>query len=262
MSTRPVSRYPRNTMTSVADQSAAPGAAAEQQHQVAFRIRQARERSGLSLRELARRLDLSASALSQIETGKSRPSVKTLYAIVSELGISLDELFAAPPSAPAGGPGHAAGATSGDGPFTASPGGAAGPGGAAAGLGGFVQRAESRASLELDSGVTWERLTASHDPDVDFLYATYAVGGASSSGDKLVRHSGREYGIVLSGELEVTVGFDTQTLRPGDSLSFSSQEPHRLANRGDVPAVAIWIVIGRRQSDPRTAGFGAESGPS
>src|SRR5919204_1739753 len=56
-------------------------------------LRAQREEKGLSLRELARRLSISPSALSQIETGKSRPSVSTLYSIVSELGISLDELF-------------------------------------------------------------------------------------------------------------------------------------------------------------------------
>lgn len=64
--------------------------------QVGRRLRKAREQQGLSLREIARRLGISASALSQIETGKSRPSVKTLYAIVSELGLSMDELFAEP----------------------------------------------------------------------------------------------------------------------------------------------------------------------
>src|ERR671932_928636 len=61
--------------------------------EVPRRLREARERSGLSLRQLAKRLDISPSALSQIETGKSRPSVRTLYAVVSELGISLDQLF-------------------------------------------------------------------------------------------------------------------------------------------------------------------------
>src|SRR5436309_7593398 len=67
------------------------------------RLRLHREQQQLSLREVARRLSISPSALSQIETGKSRPSVSTLYAIVSELGISLDELFGgrqAPPSRP------------------------------------------------------------------------------------------------------------------------------------------------------------------
>jgi mannose-6-phosphate isomerase-like protein (cupin superfamily) len=122
----------------------------------------------------------------------------------------------------------------------------------------MVQRADSRATLELDSGVTWDRLTAAHDPDVDFLFTTYEVGGSSSSNDKLVRHSGREYGIILEGELEVTVGFETHTLEPGDSISFDSQQPHRLANRTDSPATAIWFVIGRR-SDPRKPSFGSDS---
>src|SRR5947209_16698305 len=61
--------------------------------EVGQELRTHRETRGLSLRELARRLSISPSALSQIETGKSRPSVSTLYSIVSELGISLDELF-------------------------------------------------------------------------------------------------------------------------------------------------------------------------
>ena len=64
------------------------------------RLRVERERRGLSLRELARRLEVSPSLVSQIETGKTQPSVRTLYAIVTELGVSLDELFA-----PAGGDG-------------------------------------------------------------------------------------------------------------------------------------------------------------
>ena len=58
------------------------------------RLRQERDRLGLSLRELARRLDVSPSLVSQIETGKIQPSVRTLYAMVSELGVSLDEMFA------------------------------------------------------------------------------------------------------------------------------------------------------------------------
>ena len=66
---------------------------ADFQDGVGQRLRSERERHGLSLRELARRLEISPSALSQIETGRSRPSVGTLYAIVSELEMSLDELF-------------------------------------------------------------------------------------------------------------------------------------------------------------------------
>ncbi|MEA2284323.1 MAG: hypothetical protein QOJ21_366, partial [Solirubrobacteraceae bacterium] len=58
------------------------------------RLRAVRERRQMSLRELARRLGVSPSAISQIETGRARPSVATLWAIVTELGMSLDDLFA------------------------------------------------------------------------------------------------------------------------------------------------------------------------
>jgi transcriptional regulator with XRE-family HTH domain len=212
--------------------------------QVGKRLRSAREQLGLSLREVARRLDISASALSQIETGKSRPSVKTLYAIVSELGLSMDELFADPASEPQ----KPAAASA---PAPTAPNGGSGDAASAR----VVQRADSRSSLELDAGVTWDRLTAAHDPNVDFLHTTYHPGSSSSGSEKLVRHNGREYGVVLSGELELTVGFEKYLLGPGDACSFDSNEPHRLANPGSEPATAIWFVIGRRQSDARQISF-------
>ncbi|HEY8582234.1 MAG TPA: helix-turn-helix domain-containing protein [Capillimicrobium sp.] len=221
-------------------------------HEVPRRLREARERSGMSLRQLAKRLDISASALSQIETGKSRPSVRTLYAVVSELGLSLDELFDHHGSAPAAGGASGATVTRG------APG--AGAGGAADWMSAAtaampVVRAAERATLDLDSGVRWERLTAEHDPVIDFLFVDYEPGGASNANGSLVRHAGREYGIVLEGTLDVTVGFETYRLGPGDSISFSSDEPHLLANKSDAPVHGIWFVVGRRQSDPRKPVF-------
>src|ERR1700744_4037584 len=56
-------------------------------------LRKHRQESGMSLRALAREVGVSPSLISQIEHGKATPSVATLYAIASELGISLDELF-------------------------------------------------------------------------------------------------------------------------------------------------------------------------
>jgi transcriptional regulator with XRE-family HTH domain len=187
---------------------------------VGQRLRERRTQTELSLRELARRLGISPSALSQIETGKSRPSVSTLYAIVSELGLSLDELFAA---APAPAPSASVPA-----PRTA-----------------LVQRSGSRSVIDLESGVRWERLTSAPDPVIDFLSVEYAVGGASSGEGRFIRHAGREYGVVLTGRLEVTVGFDTYLLEPGDSISFDSTTPHRLSNAGDVPVTGIWLTTGR-----------------
>ena len=118
-----------------------------------------------------------------------------------------------------------------------------------------VQRADERAAITLNSGVTWERLTFWADEDVEFIEATYEPGGASSPDDALVRHSGHEFGHVLSGTLRVVVGFDEFVLEPGDSITFPSSTPHRLSNEGDEAVRAIWVVRGRRGENPgdRTA---------
>jgi len=196
------------------------------------RLREERDRQGLSLRKLASRLQISPSALSQIETGRSRPSVSTLYAIVSELGISFDELFAVSPEhgsarAPARHPRIKSGEQQ------------------------IVQRAEDRPVIALESGVRWERLNPTGERDVDFLEVEYDVGGASSRGGTFVHHAGREYGLVTSGMLKVTVGYEEYELRPGDSICFDSAVPHRLETIGDEPVRAIWLVIGRAGSDAR-----------
>jgi transcriptional regulator with XRE-family HTH domain len=202
------------------------------------RLRAERERSGLTLRELARRLEVSPSLVSQIETGKSQPSVRTLYAIVSELGISLDELFA-----PADGlPGRA--------PSTLR---AAAEGGRRPDRYGRVQGVDDRDVIDLGSGVHWERLTTWNDPDVEFLCATYEPGGSSSPDGSLMRHNGREFGVVLNGELGVKVGFEDYVLQPGDSIAFDSSTPHRLHNDGTEVVSAIWIVLGRNPADAAAA---------
>jgi quercetin dioxygenase-like cupin family protein len=60
-----------------------------------------------------------------------------------------------------------------------------------------------------------------------------------------MRHSGTEYGHVLSGELVLTLGFEKHRLTPGDSVSFESTTPHRYHNDGSVPAVGVWFVLER-----------------
>ena len=221
-------------------------------------IRTRRAALGMSVRELARRLAVSPSLISQIERGKATPSVGTLYAITTELRLSLDELFAG--AQPEGSDGETPDALEGAGDAPDASAGLrlldaqrirdlhaiAPPLGAKR-----VVHPGERKRIELGSGVRWERLTDHSDPLVDFLYVVYEPGGASSEGGALMRHSGREYGHVLSGTLEVTVGFDTHLLRPGDSIAFESTVPHRLATVGDEPVEALWFVVGR-SGDART----------
>jgi transcriptional regulator with XRE-family HTH domain len=192
---------------------------------IGSRLREERERASISQRELARRLGVSASLISQIESGQSKPSVSTLYAIVTELGVSLDHIFQVHE--------HELSLA------TAVEGEVDGDAGVP-----VVHPAE-RHVVELDSGVTWERLTSHQHEDVDFLHVIYDVGGSSGPDERLMRHPGREYGHVISGRLGVQLGFEQHELGPGDSIAFDSTMPHRLWNLGDEPVHGIWFVVGR-----------------
>lgn len=189
------------------------------------RLREERIKAGISQRELARRLGLSPSLISQLESGLSKPSVGTLYAIVTELGLSLDRVIRGDDFT--------------DTYPTPRP---------SAGRSPLVHPGE-RQSIELASGVRWEELTADTEEGVDFLHATYEVGGASTPDESLMRHHGREYGYIISGQLGIQIGFQEYRLDPGDSIAFDSTEPHRLYNRGDVPVHAVWFVVGRAADD-------------
>ena len=201
---------------------------------VGAQLRERRFAVGMSLRELARRIDVSPSLVSQIETGKIQPSVRTLIAIVSELGLSVDHLFeraglgSGPGTALPARAGAAAEPTSSDVPGAAS-----------------VFRADQRRVIRLEGEVEWQRMTTWEDPEVEFIIAVYAVGGSSSPDGTLMRHAGREFGLVLSGTLQVTVGFEEHVLKPGDSITFRSTVPHRLHNEGPDEVRAVWVSHGR-----------------
>jgi len=192
------------------------------------RLRAERTKAGISQRELARRLGLSASLISQLESGLSKPSVGTLYAIVTELDLSLDKLLRGDENA---GRDDESGSIGQNG--RVSP----------------LVHPDRRKVIDLASGVRWEQLTADTEEGVDFLHAIYEVGGASTPDESLMRHHGREYGYVVSGKMGIQLGFEVFELEPGDSIAFDSTEPHRLFNRGDEPVHAIWFVVGRGADD-------------
>jgi transcriptional regulator with XRE-family HTH domain len=187
---------------------------------VGERLRGVRKERGIGLRELSRTLGVSPSALSQIETGRTRPSVTTLYSIVSELEMSLDDLLHVPGTRSARVPPPPA-----DMPDD-------------------VLRAADRHATALGTGVRSERLTPLPERNADFLLVTYEVGSSSSSEPIAARRAGRAYGLVLSGRLRVALGGEIHDLGPSDSIAFDAQPPHRVDNIGDVPATAVWCVVG------------------
>ena len=182
------------------------------------RLRETREGRGLSVRELARRIGCSPSLISQIERGASVPSVGVLYSLATELDSSLDYLVFGTRAAEEPPARSAAGA-------------------------GVVQRAGCRQLINLASGVRWERLTPGSDETTDFLEVVYSPGGGSADVRRLMRHEGREYGVILSGTLTANLGFDSYELGPGDSIAFDSATPHEYLNKTDDYVHAIWVVI-------------------
>jgi transcriptional regulator with XRE-family HTH domain len=217
------------------------------------KLRAVRQNRQMSLRELANKAEVSASMLSQIETGKVFPSVRSLYSIANALEVSVDYFFpeqngdraAMPADSVEAMSQHALtasemrdaklnGGTQADKDFTAEnqssmP----------------VVHVSARPIIELKGGVTWARLTALAERGAEFLEITYAPG--SMSGANMSHHEGREFGLILAGELVIELGFESYTLHEGDSIIFESTVPHRLINRSDRPMRAVWVVLNRHE---------------
>jgi transcriptional regulator with XRE-family HTH domain/mannose-6-phosphate isomerase-like protein (cupin superfamily) len=213
------------------------------------KLRAVRQERKMSLRDLAEKAEVSASMLSQIETGKVFPSVRSLYSIADALQVSVDYFFPDQEQnkvtiLPNGTQQNEQAV------LTASEMRDAKLNGASALEREFVSPAQSsspivaataRPTIELKGGVTWARLTALAEEGAEFLEITYAPG--AMSGTNLSHHEGREFGLILEGELLVELGFESYTLHRGDSIIFESTVPHRLINQGDRPMRAVWVVL-------------------
>ncbi|MHB8868370.1 MAG: helix-turn-helix domain-containing protein [Thermoleophilia bacterium] len=230
---------------------------------VGAKMRALREAKKISLRALARRVDVTPSLISQIETGKINPSVSSLYAIANALDAPMDAFFGRTvtpePESTENGCAADVGDVEAGGMHTSriadrgrnAPGMVDSASESATAPGdhthhaAYVRRAD-REKIVIDGFgglLVWERLTPEHESFVDFLEIQYECG--ASSAQNLMRHSGREYGLVLEGELTVNLGFEEFTLGVGDSIAYDSTQPHRLTNRGDTLARAVWAVVKR-----------------
>jgi transcriptional regulator with XRE-family HTH domain len=203
--------------------------AANEWASVGERIRLARESAGISVRELSRRIDVSASHVSQVERGLASFSVRALYSVVNILGISMDSLFeeatlgVVAPSLQ-----DEVIATSHDGPLDEA---------------GIVLRRGSRPAMQLQSGPRWERLTAKPEVGAEFIEVIYQPAPGALPPEDFIRHPGREYGIITQGTLSVQVGFGRADMTVGDSIAFDSSIPHRFWNETDEEVIAVWFVL-------------------
>jgi transcriptional regulator with XRE-family HTH domain len=215
-------------LTALTTEDASRSAAiADPSLEIGARLAAHRARRGVRVSELARRIGVSPSLISQIERGQSRPSVSTLFAMAQALDVPVDAFFrdgdeaAGPPETPART----------EEPREPMP----------AGDYRYVVRADQRAAIDIDGGVRWERLTPTTLDHVDFLELIY--GPRAESNPTLYRHPGSEMVLVLSGRLDIYLGFERHELGPGDSIDFPSSFPHRYVNPTDETARAVTVII-------------------
>ena len=204
-------------------------------------LRDARQKAGMTLRDVGDRVGITASSLSQIERGQIGPSVSTLMALVSELDVTLDHVFrpygSANTAKPIAADGKAVDYEEPDHHVWV----------ADASNKGLLVRHDrrSRPFLDLASGVRWELLTHRTLTGIEFMYVTYDPNSSSSPGRRAIRHQGIEFAYLVRGQLHIQVGFNEYEVNAGDSIGFDSTIPHVLQNRGSEPAEAVWLVLGR-----------------
>jgi transcriptional regulator with XRE-family HTH domain len=163
---------------------------------VGQRLRAIREAHGLSQRELAKRAGVSNAIISLIEQNRSSPSVGSLKKVLDGLPISLAEFFGAQtPTRPQV----------------------------------FFGASEL---FEIAGGAISYRQVGRNlsAQGVQILHERYAPG--ADTGESMLRHDSEEGGVVLRGELEVTVGDQRRLLKAGDAYYFDSRTPHRFRNIG------------------------------
>jgi transcriptional regulator with XRE-family HTH domain len=207
-----------------------------------------RAQRAMRVADLAREVGVTPSLISQIERGLSRPSVSTLFAISQALDVPVDAFFrepqqAAPPrphlQAPTG-----RGSAAESGTAVADPGRARRPppqGQAAGADGRYLVRRGDRAAIDIEGGVRWERLTRTTLDHLDFLELVYEPGAESHA--RQYTHPGTEMVLVMSGCLEITVGFERYRLETGDSIDFPSSMPHRYVNPSAETTRAVTVIL-------------------
>lgn len=170
---------------------------------VGKRLRLLRKQYGFSQRELAKQAGVTNGTISQIELGRASPSVGSLKRILDCMGISLAAFFTQDIK-PVGQVFY--------------------PHGELPDLG------NERIALRLVGAHHQER-------KLSVLHEVYQPG--ADTGPERLSHDGEEAGVIVRGQIELTVGAETRLLGPGDAYYFESRIPHRFRNPGEVETVIV-----------------------
>jgi transcriptional regulator with XRE-family HTH domain len=172
---------------------------------IGSRIRDLRSAKRLTLKKLAEQTGVSPSMLSLVERGKTSPSIGTLVAISSALGIHMSDLLVEQEAAE-----H------------------------------LISRRSSQHSFTTPLGVQRRILRLDRKQGLEIAINVYESNTGSSL--DLTHHSGYEHGVVLKGKLTVELeGEGEHLLRMGDLISYPSSTPHRIWNHSSGQVQALWI---------------------
>ena len=151
-------------------------------------LRELRKRERLTLGALSQQVGVSQSALSQFETGKSEPSLGTLWRLGRALNASLFDFFAKQQ------------AESVD-----------------------ITRSGDRTVVVYERS-RYEAVARSSRRKLDLYFLHLQPGGGPVR--EAVSHAGEECGVVLRGSMDVQVGDEMHRLETGDGIWFISGQPH------------------------------------
>ncbi|MGV8959435.1 MAG: cupin domain-containing protein [Stenotrophomonas sp.] len=172
---------------------------------IGARLQQVRKSRGLSQRELAKWVGVTKSTISLIEQDKVSPSVSSLKKVLDGLPISLADFFT-----------HDLDLGLPDSPFYSA---------------GELPDVGS-------DGIRYF-LVGQHRPQRRMCVLREVMPPGSDTGTSMLRHEGEEGGVVVSGQVEVTVGSQVRVLGAGEAYYFDSHVPHRFRNTGREPAVIV-----------------------
>ena len=161
----------------------------------------------MTLGDLASRIKVSASLLSQLERGGVNPSISLLKSISDCLAIPLASLLEIEENTT-------------DAPL-------------------YLIRPGERKVLTTEGGVRFGLLTRFLNLNCEFTYDEFPPG--SSTGREKYTHQGVECGLVLEGEIEVELEDGVYHLKAGDSITFKSDLPHRITNQSSHLSKAVWV---------------------
>lgn len=171
-----------------------------------YRLKLIRERNGLSQRELAKRAGITNSNISMIEQGLVSPSINSLARVLSGIPMTLAQFFACDPLD----------------------------------VGTVVYTAASLQQQQITTaGGVIKQAVAAEKPQrkLDMLREIYPAG--CDTGAEPLRPSTEVSAIVISGELELTVGMHVHQLHTGDAFYLVPQQPYRVRNRSAQEAILI-----------------------